>query len=82
MIPHKGLELRACNHHNHHLLHHLRHLHLWLSKLETHLQTQRGRLLAMCWAKQQEARPCKVLRELLQLQVLALWLELRVDRLE
>ena len=71
------MELKACNHP---LL--LRRLLQWHNRPETHLQMQHHLLLAMCWAKQQEARPCKVLRELLQLQVLALWLELRVDRLE
>ena len=44
------------------LLLHLRHLHLWLSKLETHLQTQRGRLLAMCWARPLALQQSKVLR--------------------
>ena len=82
MILLKGLVLKEFNLHSRPLLHHRQHLLQWLSKLETHLHLQHHLLLAMCWAKQQEARPCKVLRELLQLQGLALWLELRVDRLE
>ena len=76
MILLKGLELKACNHP---LL--LRRLLQWHSKLETHLQTQRDRLLATCWAKPLALRPCKVLRELLQLQGLGQSLGQRVGRL-
>ena len=74
MILPKGLELKACNHP---LL--LRRLLQWHNRPETHLQMQRHPLLATCWVKQQEARLCKDWRELLQQQVLALWLQQKVD---
>ena len=81
MILLRVWEQKAFSHHSHPLLHHRQHLLQWHNRPETHLQMQRDRLLATCWAKPLALRPCKVLRELLQLQVLVLSLGQRVDRL-